>query len=176
VFRIRSSLVAQWNRNAAKRARIWLSWLPRSFVFDCYGLQTLAGQAFKCSLVIVGLIGWLDARKKHRHSTRSTGWRQITGLRRIIEMTLLHGGGFPLPGQAGALFVSQLPTPGTQTLSMMFSMDVRPTDESIREGCKYRSILESRRDRKRCKLSKRSLPDIASSHHKLYIGHVRFGS
>jgi hypothetical protein len=57
-------LVAQWNRNAAKRARIWLSWLPRSFVFDCYGLQTLAGQAFKCSLVMVGLIGWLDARKK----------------------------------------------------------------------------------------------------------------
>jgi hypothetical protein len=135
-----------------------------SFIFDRYGLRTFAGQAFKYSLVIVGFIGWLDARKKHRHSAHSAGWRKITELRRIIEVRLLHDGGFLTRFRRDHNF-----------WSMMLRLEVRPTNESIREGCKYSSILESRKDRQRCKLSKRRYRTFPSND-KLYTGHVRFGS
>ena len=90
LFRIRSSLVAQWNRNAGKLVQIWLSWGLLLFVFDRHGLRMAARRAFKGSPVMVGLIGWLDARKKHRHSAHIAGWRQITWLQRIREMRLRH--------------------------------------------------------------------------------------
>ena len=79
LFRIRSSLVAQWNRNAWKLVQIWLSWGLLLFVFDRHGLRMAARRAFKGSPVMVGLIGWLDARKKHRHSAISQGGDRSLG-------------------------------------------------------------------------------------------------
>ena len=79
LFRIRSSLVAQWNRNAGELVQIWLSWGLLLFVFDRHGLRMAARRAFKGSPVMVGLIGWLDARKKHRHSAISQGGDRSLG-------------------------------------------------------------------------------------------------
>ena len=65
--------------------------LPRLFVLDRYRLRILARRAFKGSPVMVDLVGWLDARKKHRHPAQNARSRQITRLRRIIDMRLGHG-------------------------------------------------------------------------------------
>jgi hypothetical protein len=58
---------------------------------------------------------------------------------------------------------------------MMLRLEVRPTNESIREGLTHSSIRERRKDRQRCKLSKCSLPDIARRTHKLAVAMSALG-
>ncbi|MGB7941001.1 MAG: hypothetical protein WCF72_20610, partial [Pseudolabrys sp.] len=72
-------------------------------------------RTFKRALIVVGLVGGLDASEPHRAST-FWAWRQISRLRRIIHVRLWHGG-LLLAAQAGARFVTQPPTPWTELLS-----------------------------------------------------------
>jgi len=71
-------------------------------------------RALKEAPVMVGLIGWLDKRKKHRKPAHRAWSRHILRLRRIIDMRLRHGA-LPLI-QAGVQLVSQPPTPETKPL------------------------------------------------------------
>jgi hypothetical protein len=58
---------------------------------------------------------------------------------------------------------------------MMLRLEVRPTNESIREGLTHSSIRQRRKDRQRCKLSKCSLPDITRRTHKLAVAMSALG-
>ena len=121
LFRIRSSLVAQWNLNTAWRMRRWLSCgLPvyldnlgsrrRLTEFDRYCFAIGAHRAFIGSLFIVDAICWFDARQKQLQSatrtTSSGNWRQRG---RIWTIWLWHSA-VPML-QAGAQLISQPPTP-----------------------------------------------------------------
>jgi len=80
-------------------------------VFDHYSLRLSADQAFKGSLVMVRLYGWLDARKKCCRSTPNAGWRKVARPRCIIEMRFMHAS-FQTRFKRERLVGSQPPTPG----------------------------------------------------------------
>jgi hypothetical protein len=108
----------------------------------------LAGQAFKGSLVMVGLFGWLNVRKKHWHPAQNAQRRKIARPRWIIEMRFAHAS---LPYQyrrEHPLSLSHRRLAEPQ--SMMFPLDVQSTNKSIREGLKRSSTREGLKDPQRC--------------------------
>jgi hypothetical protein len=95
----------------------------------CFGMFAL--RTFERPLIVVRLIGWLDAREPH---SASAFWARRLLLRpfvRIRSVRLRHNASFQK--QAGARFVSQPPTPRTEPLSMMPARCSQPAEESIRE-------------------------------------------
>jgi hypothetical protein len=74
---------------------------------------------------MVGVVGWLDARKEHWRSAHIAVWRQIIRLQRIIEMRLRHDEAPLERCRRKHRLVSQPPTPDAGPLSMMLAFDVR---------------------------------------------------
>ena len=107
---------------------------PPALVLDeldhhCFGMFAL--RTFKRPLIVVGLIGWLDAREPHSASTFWARWLLLRPFVRVRSVRLRHS--HPSNKQAGARFVSQPPTPRSEPLSMMCGRCSQPAEESIRE-------------------------------------------
>jgi len=100
----------------------------------------IASRTFKGALIVIRLVGWLDASKPHSLPA-FRAWRFFNQIGRIMEkdcfMTLSH-----YLAQAGVRLISQPPTPGTEPRSMMLAPCAQATAESIREGLHSRLRLK----------------------------------
>ena len=60
----------------------------------------VASRTFKCALIVIRLVGWLDTSKPHSLTAFRT-WRLVNRLRRIVDTRLLHGA-LPLRSTGGS--------------------------------------------------------------------------